>query len=176
MRIYLPIYLSVGANCSRYKAIATHYLRGHWACVLDIPLLFESSLDLLCGAVLVVAVSSRTVQLSRLLARDAHLTREDAEHRVGSQMALSEKTARARHIYGGRGRGFVLDNDGSVEDLRARVAHTMARVRAGRDGWWRCVLWALPPLAGAVAGGVFFMNWWWRRRWIQAREREKARL
>lgn len=160
----------------RYKAIATNYLRGHWACVLDIPLLFESSLDLLCGAVLVVAVSSREVQLARLLARDPHLSREDAERRVLSQMLIGEKTARATRIYAPRARGYVLDNDGSVEELRARVADTLDRVRAGRDGWWRWMLWVVPPLAGAVAGGVVVMNWWWRRRWVREREREKAKL
>lgn len=116
------------------------------------------------------------MQLARLLARDPHLSREDAERRVLSQMLIDEKTARATHIYAPRGRGYVLDNDGSVEELRARVADTLDRMRAGRDGWWRWTMWVVPPLAGAVAGGVVMMNWWWRRWWIQEREREKAKL
>lgn len=126
---------------------------------------------------LVVAVSSAQVQLSRLLSRDAHLTAQDAEQRVRSQMALSEKTARCARIYGGpRGRGHVLDNDGSVDDLRGRVAEAVARLRRGRDGWWRRALWGMPLLAGALAARVVLVNWWCRRRWIREREREKARL
>ncbi|KAL0640101.1 Dephospho-CoA kinase cab5 [Maublancomyces gigas] len=159
-----------------FKAITKNYLQGHWACVLDIPLLFESSLDILCGTVLVVAVSSRDVQLARLLARDTFLTRQDAEHRVLSQMLIEEKMQRAERIYGVRGRGHVLLNDGSVDELRDRVGDMLEGIRSGRDGWWKWTLLVVPPLAGAVAGGVVVMNWWWRRRWVRERERERARL
>lgn len=167
---------------ARYKEITSHYLHGHWACILDVPLLFESSLDLLCGTVLVVAVSSREVQLQRLLTRDkkqgGDMTREDAERRVLSQMLIEEKTERVEKIYqrgGQRGRGYVLGNDGSVEDLGKEIERVLGEVKRGRDGWWKWMLWALPPLAGAVGLWVCVMNWWWRRRWMES-DGVKAKL
>ena len=45
----------------RYKAIAHYYLSGYWAIALDIPLLFQSAQDMICGAVLVASVSSPEV-------------------------------------------------------------------------------------------------------------------
>lgn len=149
--------------------------------VLDIPLLFEASLDLLCGAVVVVAVSSRGVQLDRLLARDrasgpGDMTREEAERRVVSQMLIEEKVERCEAVYSRWGRGRVLRNDGSVEELREEVGRVVGEMRAGREGWWTWVLWAFPPLAVGVGVFVVLVNWWWRRRWLRERKREKARL
>ena len=45
----------------RYKAIAYYYLSGYWVVVFDIPLLFESAQDVICGAALVASVSSLEV-------------------------------------------------------------------------------------------------------------------
>ncbi|RPB03865.1 CoaE-domain-containing protein [Choiromyces venosus 120613-1] len=160
-----------------YKSIAFHYLSGAWAVVLDIPLLFESSLDLMCGAVLVVSVSSPEVQLSRLLARDAHLTREDAEKRVASQMSIQEKAERCERVFGGaRGRGVVISNDGSVEELCLEVGRAVEELKVGRDGWWKWMLWGLPPVAGVVGARVLAENWWWRDSWLREREGIKAKL
>ncbi|KAF7171335.1 hypothetical protein CNMCM5623_003745 [Aspergillus felis] len=39
-----------------YKALMYYYVHGHWAVVLDVPLLFESGMDLICGTVVVVGV------------------------------------------------------------------------------------------------------------------------
>ncbi|KAF7113747.1 hypothetical protein CNMCM5793_004802 [Aspergillus hiratsukae] len=36
-----------------YKALLYYYVRGEWAVVLDVPLLFESGMDLICGTVVV---------------------------------------------------------------------------------------------------------------------------
>ncbi|CAZ86464.1 unnamed protein product [Tuber melanosporum] len=160
-----------------YKAIAYHYLSGAWAVVLDIPLLFESSFDLICGAVLVVSVSSPEVQLGRLLARDAHLTREDAEKRVASQMSIQEKVERCDRVFGGaRGRGAAISNDGSVEELRKGVTSAVEGLKAGRDGWWKWMLWGLPPVAGVVGARVLAENWWRRECWLKERERVEAKL
>ncbi|KAL9118700.1 MAG: hypothetical protein Q9187_004752, partial [Circinaria calcarea] len=68
-----------------YKALLSYYVRGHWAVVLDIPLLFESGLDVLCGVVVVVAVSDPDIQMKRLRERDPHLSAQEAEDRVRSQ-------------------------------------------------------------------------------------------
>ena len=59
-----------------YK-ILYYYLLGHWALVLDIPLLYESSLDPYVSFVLLVASSAET-QMRRLRGRDAHLSAQEA--------------------------------------------------------------------------------------------------
>ncbi|KAL8788292.1 MAG: hypothetical protein Q9195_007348, partial [Heterodermia aff. obscurata] len=72
-----------------YRVLAC-YLRGHWAVVLDIPLLYESALDPYVSFVLLVAARPET-QMQRLRARDPHLSAREAEDRVGSQMGVGEK-------------------------------------------------------------------------------------
>ncbi|RMD43761.1 hypothetical protein DV735_g1336, partial [Chaetothyriales sp. CBS 134920] len=39
------------------RSLAYYYVRGHWAVVLDIPLLFESGLDVFCSSVVVTDVA-----------------------------------------------------------------------------------------------------------------------
>jgi dephospho-CoA kinase len=79
-----------------FKQVVSAYLRGSWAVVLDVPLLFESRLDRFCGTTLVVAVTDPAVQMKRLRERDPHLTAEDAENRVRSQGDVRVKARRSQ--------------------------------------------------------------------------------
>ncbi|KAL8650602.1 MAG: hypothetical protein Q9226_005079, partial [Calogaya cf. arnoldii] len=63
------------------KSIFYYYLCGHWAVVLDIPLLYDSRLDIFAPVVLMVAANA-DVQMERLRSRDPHLSQEDARDRV----------------------------------------------------------------------------------------------
>lgn len=78
--------------------------------VHDIPLLAESGRSDTFDAVLVVDVPS-TTQVERML-RDRGWTRDDAESRIGAQASREERLAVAT---------YVLDNTGTLEDLRRRV-------------------------------------------------------
>ncbi|KAI5294506.1 hypothetical protein KEM52_003855 [Ascosphaera acerosa] len=163
-----------------YRELLHCYLRGHWAVVLDVPLLFESAIDLICGTVLVVAVRDRQTQIQRLLARDTHLTADDAGKRVESQGDVLEKAARADHRGGAggaaRARALVVWNDEGREELEGRVREAMRTVRATSPDWWAWVLLACPPLAACVAGWNYWLNQRERQQWLQEKEREKARL
>jgi dephospho-CoA kinase len=78
--------------------------------LLDHPLLYETGQDALVERVVVVRVSERT-QLERLMARNG-LTREEALARIGAQMPLEEKAARA---------DYVVDNEGTLEQTARQV-------------------------------------------------------
>jgi dephospho-CoA kinase len=149
------------------------YFRGERAVVLDIPLLYESRLDLYCGTVMVVAVRERKVQLERLMARDAHLSREDAENRIGSQVDVREKARRC--LERGGARGVVVWNAGGKDELKAELRKAMDEVEASSPKWWSVLLLACPPLAvalatwGVVRNGLF--NWDWEVREKHARAR-----
>jgi dephospho-CoA kinase len=157
-----------------YRMLLHYYLRGYWAVVLDVPLLFESALDRLCGTVLVVAISDAAVQMKRLRQRDPHLSAEDAENRVKSQgdVKIRAKRAEAR----GKGRGYALWNDGEKEDLKKEVERVMGQVRRGSPKWWAWLLLLCPPAAVWMA--VWNMLWSWvaARRWEEEMKREKAKL
>jgi len=149
------------------RALLYYYLSGHWAVILDIPLLFESGLDIFCGTVMVVAVSDPKIQMERLRARDPHLTVEDARNRVASQVDVREKAARVEHRNRGKkeaGKGYVLYNDGSKEDLQLQIADVMEKIRSRSPTWWNLLLLLCPPLMATVATGEVLRNWWWRRK------------
>ncbi|KAI9781093.1 MAG: hypothetical protein M1816_002564 [Peltula sp. TS41687] len=151
-----------------YKALLRCYIRGCWAVVLDIPLLFESGLDLLCGTVLVVAVRDPKLQIQRLLERDSHLTEDDARSRVLSQGDVRAKARRAEAR--GRGSGYVAWNDGSREQLEMQVKEVMEDLRRSSPTWWVWSLLLVPPLAVAVGGSNVLRAWWVRRRWQAGKE------
>ena len=139
--------------------------------VLDIPLLYESGLDLFVGVVVMVAVGDPEVQMRRLRERDKGLSAEEAEERVGSQMAVGEKVGRTRMR--GAQRGKVVWNDGDREELEREVERVVREVKGeggGRVwGWW---LWGSPVGVVGAAGWEVWRGWWARRRW----EGERARL
>lgn len=157
-----------------YRAILWCYVRGNWAVVLDVPLLFESAWDRLCGVVMVVAVHDPEVQMKRLMERDPHLGREDAENRVLSQTDVRSKAKRCESR--GRGSGVVVWNDGSREKLRGDVDVALREIRRRSPAWWSWLLLLFPPLGVAAAAWTFWENININKRWKEVELAEKAKL
>ncbi|KAL9599894.1 MAG: hypothetical protein Q9219_003527 [cf. Caloplaca sp. 3 TL-2023] len=143
-----------------------YFLLGHWAVLLDIPLLYDSGLDIFTPVILMVAASP-AVQMQRLRARDTHLSEEEAGDRVASQGDVEGKVRRTKAR--GVGRGFVVWNDGGREELGAEVRKVMGEVegRGRRRGVWRWVFWVCWPMA--VGWGVWevWRGWRGRREWVR---------
>jgi dephospho-CoA kinase len=78
--------------------------------VMDIPLLFEAEMTDLVSEIWVV-YCHLDQQLTRLMQR-SHLTQQEAQLRINSQMSLAQKCDRA---------DVVLDNSGSVEALYTQI-------------------------------------------------------
>lgn len=157
-----------------FKAIAYYYARGHWAVVLDVPLLFEAGMDALCGVVIVVGVSDPKIQMQRLRERDPHLSEEDAENRVKSQGDVKGKVERVKAR--GEGWGTVVWNDGGKEDLKKEVERVMERIRSGSPSWWGWALVLCPPLGMGAAVWTWARNWRERKIWDDAMKKRKAKL
>lgn len=157
-----------------YLGLLRAYLTGSWAVVWDVPLLFEVGTDRLCGLVLVVGVRDPAVQMRRLRERDPHLSAEEAENRVRSQMDVRLKARRAEAK--GAGRGVVVWNDGGKEELGREVARVMGGIRGRSPWWWSALLWLCPPLALAVGAWNLLINWGLARRWEKVEALEKAKL
>lgn len=153
------------------QSILYYHFLGNWAVVLDVPLLYESGLDIFCGAIIVVAVSSPEVQMQRLQARDRGLSSEEAKDRVSSQMEVREKVGRCKER---RERGFVIWNDGGREDLKNRVSGVVKRLESGRGFWWLLWLWGSPFVALAVAGWEVWKGWRAKKRWQDVKKRKKV--
>lgn len=157
-----------------YRRMLAAYLRGAWAVVLDVPLLFESGWEPLCGTILVVAVRDPEVQMARLRARDAHLSAEDARDRVAAQWDVRDKAARC--LRRGEGAGVVVWNDGEKEELRRQIDEVMAKVKASSPQWWAWLLLLCPPLAVMSGGWSYVRSWWIKRQWEKEKQLEKAKL
>ena len=85
----------------------------------DVPLLFEVGLDAALKPSVLVACSEAT-QVSRVMARD-QTSEAAARARIAAQMPLAEKRRRA---------DYVLENDGSLQDLERQVEALLPRLRA----------------------------------------------
>ncbi|PYH90498.1 CoaE-domain-containing protein [Aspergillus ellipticus CBS 707.79] len=157
-----------------YKSLVYYYVRGYWAVVLDVPLLFESGMDVLCGTVVVVGVTDPAVQMARLRKRDEHLSAEEAENRVLSQGGVKGKVERAEGR--GRGRGLVVWNDSGKEELEGEVRRAMKEVRCGSPQWWAWVLLLMPPVGLGVLAWNLGVNVWGNWAWGRKVRREKANL
>lgn len=157
-----------------YKQMLSAYLRGSWAVVLDVPLLFESGWEPLCGTILVVAVKDAKVQMDRLRARDEHLTEEDAKNRVAAQWDVRDKAERC--LRRGHRAGVVVWNDGDKDDLKRQIDHVMTQIKAGSPQWWGWLLLLCPPLAIMSGSWSYVRSWWIKRQWEQEKRMEKAKL
>jgi dephospho-CoA kinase len=157
-----------------FSAVVRAYLSGRRAVVLDVPLLFESSLDRFCGAVMVVAVHDPAVQMARLRARDPHLSASEAEDRVRSQGDVRDKARRAEGR--GKGWGVVVWNDGGKDDLKREVERALGEVLDGSPSWWSWMLLACPPAAVAVGLWTYWCNTKINKRWNEEELKQKAKL
>lgn len=146
------------------KSVFKCYFTGHWAVVLDIPLLFESKLDRFCGTTMVVGVRDPEIQMKRLMARDGHLSHEDAENRVKSQKDVREKADRAK----GTG-GVVLWNDGTQDELKLLLDDEMKKLKSQSPSWWKWLLLGCPPLAVAMSVWRIMQNGKNERRWRESK-------
>lgn len=104
------------------EEIAAAARRGDRVAVLDVPLLFETGMDALCGEVWTVSASAET-QLARVMARG--LTEEQARARIASQMSSEERSARAAR---------TILTDRPIEETRAELASLYGRLLARLDG------------------------------------------
>ena len=77
---------------------------------LDVPLLYESGWDAMADIIWVIYVSPEK-QVQRLCSRNGFSV-EEAKRRIGVQMSMEEKKAKA---------GAVIDNNGNLEQLRQQV-------------------------------------------------------
>ncbi|MFD1176830.1 dephospho-CoA kinase [Paenibacillus puldeungensis] len=82
----------------------------HRLVVADIPLLYESGLESLYEAIMVVYVP-RELQLARLMNRD-ELSREEAEARLKAQMDIEQKKERA---------DILIDNSRGLEETERQI-------------------------------------------------------
>jgi dephospho-CoA kinase len=94
--------------------------QGHELAFYDTPLLFEVGLERTLDAVVVVWAPAE-VQRARLAARDG-LGPVEAEARLGAQLPIDEKAARA---------DFVVENVGPPSDLGPKADRLLADLRAG---------------------------------------------
>jgi len=83
----------------------------------DVPLLYECAMENMFDRIWVVSVSE-DIQLERLMTRD-HLSRQEALHRIRSQMPLEEKRRRA---------DAVIDSSGSLEQTRRSIDALLALI------------------------------------------------
>ncbi|NMG22470.1 dephospho-CoA kinase [Brasilonema bromeliae] len=85
--------------------------------VLVIPLLFEAGMTDLVTEIWVVSCSEQQ-QLQRLMQRN-HLTLDQAQARIKSQMSIAEKVARA---------DVVLDNSSTLEVLLKQIDTAISKI------------------------------------------------
>lgn len=115
---------------ARHLAEAEAYLQTHpdGIVVFDSPLLFESGLDAHMDVTVVVSASHEH-QVARALARaqaeGKSLSREEVERRIARQMPLAEKCRRAT---------YILENNGSLEDLQQKAEQLWSWLRSKRQG------------------------------------------
>ena len=89
---------------------------GHRDIILDVPLLFESKLNLLCTETVCVTVNPE-IQQARLMLRDK-IGAEAATSKIKAQWPLEKKVALA---------DTVLENNGTREQLREQIDAWLAK-------------------------------------------------
>jgi dephospho-CoA kinase len=112
-RAALDAIVHPAVKARRDSLLAAARARGVHFQVCDIPLLFEAGLVDDVDVVLLVD-APRDVRIERLV-RDRGLSRGEALAMIDAQLPAEAKRARS---------GYVIDNDGTLDTLRARVDET----------------------------------------------------
>ena len=85
---------------------------------LDVPLLFESEMNLMCD-ITVAVISSQKVQIERIMARDG-VNAEDAQNRLASQISNDQLTLLC---------DYTITNIGTLEDLKKQVEMFLKKIQ-----------------------------------------------
>jgi dephospho-CoA kinase len=101
------------------EAFAALMDRGVALACYEVPLLIENGLYHAFRPVVLVAADPE-IQRARIIARDG-LSSDEADKRIAAQLPLAEKLKVADH---------VIENRGSLEDLRRRADQVLAAIRA----------------------------------------------
>ena len=104
---------------SRTQFLAGAAEAGERLVVLDVPLLYESGVDAVCDAVVVVSTGDPAVQRSRVLARPG-MSEAKLDAILARQLPDAEKRARA---------AFVIDTASSLDETRRAVIAIAERCR-----------------------------------------------
>jgi dephospho-CoA kinase len=108
----------------RVRALAEQRIKEHAGAgfeiiVYEVPLLFEGNLQNSLRPVVLVAAGIAT-QKKRLEQRD-RLAASEAEKHIAAQMSLEEKRRLA---------DYVIENDGSLEELERQVREVLTKIKA----------------------------------------------
>ncbi|KAI9290964.1 dephospho-CoA kinase [Neoconidiobolus thromboides FSU 785] len=121
------------------------YLSGYSLIILDVPLLFESSIyKFTSGNVLIYCPVK--IQLNRLMSRD-NITLEEANKRIDSQMKLDDKIKLSN---------FIVDNSGDLEESFKQIDQLIKRINHSK---FKTLLWLLIP-SGAIAALSYSVYKW----------------
>ncbi|SCV04758.1 LAMI_0H18844g1_1 [Lachancea mirantina] len=128
-----------------FKQIITCYLKGYKMCILDVPLLFESSLDTFCGVSISVVCDEET-QIRRLTQRNPTMSTEEAKNRIKSQMQIGERIARS---------DYVIENNLDLPALYAQVENVVHQIK---PNFARYALEYFPPFGCVSAAAVILIK------------------
>lgn len=103
------------------RQVLWHWLRGAPLVIVDAPLLFESRLHRFMSRIICVSVSPQT-QLERVMVRDK-IDAALARSKIDAQLPTAVKCKRS---------DFIIDNEGSRDETRVRVAAVVAQLRSLR--------------------------------------------
>jgi dephospho-CoA kinase len=112
-RAALDAIVHPAVKARRDALLAEQRERGARVVVCDIPLLFETGLDHDVDVIILVD-APREQRLARI-ERDRGLTRDEALAMIDAQQPAEEKRARS---------DYVIDNDGTIEELQSRIDQT----------------------------------------------------
>jgi dephospho-CoA kinase len=105
-------------RASAEERINQHAASGYEVVVYEVPLLFEGNLHEWLRPVILVACDI-SIQKQRLQQRDG-LSPEAAQKHIDAQMSLEEKRRLA---------DYVIENDGSLEDLERQVQTVLKKIK-----------------------------------------------
>lgn len=94
---------------------------------LDIPLLYEAKLEYLCDYVVVVYINEQ-LQKQRLKERN-HLTNQEVEARIQSQMPIETKKQLAH---------YIINNEGDLNNLYDQIEVFLKKFNKGEIEWNNC--------------------------------------
>lgn len=117
-----------------FKQILFAYLTFKQLIILDVPLLYESGLSLVCGLTVTISCA-KEIQIDRLLERNPELSVSDATKRIDSQMSNQERNYRS---------DIVVDNSGDLNTLHESIKSLVHEIKP--NFFWY-LLDLFPPFA-----------------------------